>query len=260
MSSSAALRPTVIVTRPAEQAAPWVAGLQQAGWPVLFLPLIEIVPVADAAALCAAIGPWHGWNAVMAVSPAAVQVLRAAGVPAPPAGVRCWAPGEGTALAWQAWGIEPSRIDRPPRDAAQMDSEALWPVVQHQLAPGVRVLMLRGASPDGRTGRDWLAQRCRDAGAHVEERVVYRRGPPAWDADRAQQARQAVGPGAVWLFSSSEAIANLAQLLPQAPWGQTQAIATHPRIAEAARAMGVGQVHTCRPALPDVLQALESLA
>jgi uroporphyrinogen-III synthase len=259
VSPVAAPRPTVVVTRPAAQAEPWVAALHQAGWPVLPLPLIDTAPVADAATLRATIGPWHDWDAVMAVSPAAVEVLRAAGVPAPPAGVRCWASGEGTAQAWRAWGVDPARIDQPPHDAAQMDSEALWPVVRHQLGPGVRVLIVRGVSPDGRTGRDWLAQRCREAGARVEERVVYRRGPPAWDADRAAQARQAVGPSAVWLFSSSEAIANLAQLLPHAPWGHTRAIATHPRIADAARALGLGQVHTCRPALPDVLQALESL-
>lgn len=260
MSPVAAPRPTVVVTRPAAQAAPWVAALRQAGWAVLPLPLIDIAPVADAATLRAMMGPWHGWAAVMAVSPAAVEVLRAAGVPAPPDGVRCWAPGEGTAQAWRAWGVDPGRIDHPPRDSAQVDSEALWPLVWQQLAPGARVLIVHGASPDGRTGRDWLAQRCREVGAQVEERVVYRRVPPTWDADRAQQARLAVGPGAVWLFSSSEAIANLPQLLPQAPWGHTQAIATHPRIADAARALGVGRVHTCRPALPDVLQALESLA
>jgi uroporphyrinogen-III synthase len=38
------------------------------------------------------------------------------------------------------------------------------------------------------------------------------------------------------------------------------ALATHPRIAEAARALGFAEVITARPALADVVRALESWA
>lgn len=254
-----ASRPTVVVTRPTDQAGAWLQGLRAAGWPVLALPLIDIVPAADPPALRAVVADWADLDAAMFVSPAAVGMLRQAAVPAPAHGLRCWAPGAGTVRALRDWGVAPAAIDRPPADAAQMDSEALWPVIAPQVRPGHRLLIVRGVSANGHAGRDWLLQRCRDAGCRVRVVVAYRRQPPVWDAARRAEAGRAAGDGAVWLFSSSEAVGHLRDLLPHAPWSQARAIATHPRIAEAARALGFGAVRICRPALSDVVQALESL-
>ncbi|MEW6693922.1 MAG: uroporphyrinogen-III synthase [Pseudomonadota bacterium] len=254
------VRPTVVVTRPADQAGPWVDGLRAAGWPVLPLPLIEIAPAAEPAVLRAAVAGWAAVDAAMFVSPAAVAALRQAGVPAPGPAVRCWAPGAGTARALSDWGVAPAAVDQPPADAPQHDSEALWPVVAPQVRAGWRLLIVRGMSADGHGGRDWLLQRCRAAGATVRTLVAYRRQPPVWDAARQAQVRDMLGSGAVWLFSSSEAIGHLRDRVPDAPWAQARALATHPRIAEAARALGFGHVATCRPTLADVVQALESMA
>jgi uroporphyrinogen-III synthase len=68
-------------------------------------------------------------------------------------------------------------------------------------------------------------------------------------------------PGAhVWLFSSSEAVSVLAaQAVPGASWASARAIATHPRIAESARAAGFGQVSLARPDLAAVVACLQSL-
>ena len=66
--------------------------------------------------------------------------------------------------------------------------------------------------------------------------------------------------GSVWLLSSSEAVAHLAEALPDQHWGAAHALATHPRIAEAARAAGFGTVRECRPALEDVVASIESAA
>lgn len=251
-------RPVVVVTRPADQAGAWVQGLRAAGWPVLALPLIDIVPATDPPALRAAVADWADLDAAMFVSPAAVGALRQAAVPAPAPGLRCWAPGTGTVRALRDWGVAPAAIDHPPADATQMDSEALWPVIAPQVRPGHRLLIVRGVSVNGHAGRDWLLDRCRGAGATVRTVVAYRRQPPIWDAIRRAEAGRAVADGAVWLFSSSEAVGHLRDLLPQAAWSRARAIATHPRIAEAARALGFGEVRTCRPTLPDVVQALES--
>ncbi|WP_334154999.1 uroporphyrinogen-III synthase [Tepidimonas sp.] len=258
MSAERASRPLVVVTRPADQAGAWVQGLRAAGWPVLALPLIDIVPAADPSALRAAVAGWADLDAAMFVSPAAVEALRQAAVPVPAPGLRCWAPGAGTVRALRDWGVAPAAIDHPPADAAQMDSEALWPVIAPQVHPGHRLLIVRGVSANGHAGRDWLLERCRGGGATVRTVVAYRRQPPTWDVIQRAKAGRAVADGAVWLFSSSEAVGHLRDLLPQAAWARARAIATHPRIAEAARALGYGEVRTCRPTLPDVVQALES--
>jgi uroporphyrinogen-III synthase len=59
----------------------------------------------------------------------------------------------------------------------------------------------------------------------------------------------------VWLFSSAEAVGHLHG---QALTGQ-RAIATHPRIAEAARAAGFHPVVLARPDPEAVTQALKAL-
>ncbi|TSE34701.1 uroporphyrinogen-III synthase [Tepidimonas charontis] len=251
-------RPTVVVTRPAEQAQNWITELQAAGWPVLALPLIAIESIADGARWRAVIGDGTGWDALWFASPAAVQVVRAAGVPAP-SGCRCWAPGAGTADALRDWGVAAPYIDAPPPQAPQMDSEALWEVVAPRLRSGMRVLAVRGQSADGRTGRDWLARRCQEAGVHVHTLVVYRRVAPPWQAAQRTRAQQAARDGSIWLFSSSEALAHLRALLPAECWQGARALATHARIAQAARAAGFGTVVETRPTLADVQQALESL-
>jgi uroporphyrinogen-III synthase len=47
--------------------------------------------------------------------------------------------------------------------------------------------------------------------------------------------------GHVWVFSSSEAVAHLQTLSPQADWSASRAVATHARIAAAARSAGFAQ-------------------
>lgn len=196
--------------------------------------------------------------------------------------LRCWAPGPGTAAALVKAGVVPTCIDQPAPDAGQFDSEALWSVVSHQLQAGDRVLVVRGdshpdlraaaqglmqesgqppsaAPTDAGSGRDWLAQRCRERGALVEHCVAYQRVLPTWSPAQHQLAQQAVAQGAVWLFSSSEAVAALAVLLPGGDWSHSQALATHPRIAQAVQRLGFATVHRCRPALADVLQALNAI-
>jgi uroporphyrinogen-III synthase len=92
----------------------------------------------------------------------------------------------------------------------------------------------------------------------VEFVVAYQRAAPRLDDSEVALAQQAARDGSVWLLSSSEAVAHLSQALPRVDWGEAQALATHPRIAEAARAAGFGTVRECRPALADVVASIES--
>jgi len=271
----------LIVTRPAAEAGAWVAALRAAGWPAWALPLIQITEAHDAAtaqALHQARAHWAEMDALMFVSGAAVSHFFAADGAALPAaasaaatGTRFWAPGPGTAhLLAQALtrlGLDASRIDAPPADAAQFDSESLWPVVAPQVLAGRRILVVRGASVDAVAappnpptgpGRDWLMRQCTAAGALVQACVAYERRAPEWSVATRAQALQAQGAGSVWLFSSSEALDHLLAAELPADWSRAQALVTHPRITERARQAGFGRVLQTRPALPDVLRALES--
>jgi uroporphyrinogen-III synthase len=62
----------------------------------------------------------------------------------------------------------------------------------------------------------------------------------------------------VWLFSSSEAVENLRKV-SDSQWSKALAIATHPRIAQAAKDAGFGVVYESRPLLADVAASIESL-
>jgi uroporphyrinogen-III synthase len=58
-------------------------------------------------------------------------------------------------------------------------------------------------------------------------------------------------------LSSSEALANLRATLPGQSFAGAWALATHPRIAQAAKDAGFGQVLETRPTLNDVVAALQ---
>jgi uroporphyrinogen-III synthase len=263
--------PRVIVTRPEQEAQRWVRDLRARGFAAEALPLIAILPVAAAAARAAlrqARARLGGYQAAMFVSGNAVRYFfdAASSDALTITETRAWATGSGTAGALLQAGWPPTRIDVPDVVAGeQADSEALWARVQAQIRPGARVLMVRGGDPDGHpAGRAWLADRLAAAGAQVDTVVAYRRAPPVWDAAQRALARAALQDGSVWLFSSSEAAANLGaltrDLLPGLALHTARAVATHPRIAHAARAAGFGAVTAARPALDAVIRSIESFA
>ena len=283
MGESTAQRPApgrverLIVTRPAAEADVWVQALNAQGWPAQALPLIDIGEPSDAhtrEALRAWRAAWVKVDAMLFVSGAAVGHFFAAGAvarPSTPFNTRFWAPGPGTARQLEqaigALGIGPERIDSPPAEAAQFDSEHLWPVVAPQVVKGSRILIVRGSSStdappsEGAVpghGRDWLIRQCEARGAIVEGCVAYERRPPVLNDAARALVLQGTGQGSVWLFSSSEALAGLCAAQPSARWTESTALVTHPRIAQAAREVGFGRVIESRPNLPDVLRVLES--
>jgi len=263
----------VIVTRPQREAQDWVHELAKAGLSAQALPLIDIRPAPDAAALARvwqrlADGSYAGVMFVSANAVAGFFASSSASSPvfAAPSAIktRAWAPGPGTAKALLQAGVAPERIDAPASEAAQFDSEALWQVVGPQVKPGHRVLIVRGgdaqsAASGSGNGRDWLAQRLVEAGARAEFVMAYQRAQPQFDAAQQQLATEAAGDGSVWLFSSSEAVRNLQACLPAQDWHAARAVATHPRIAAAARQAGFGVVCESRPALADIKASIESL-
>lgn len=245
---------TLIVTRPRPQCAAWLARLAALGVDAAALPLIEILPALDATPVRAAWAALAQVDLAVFVSPNAVEHFFAqAGSAGWPGHTLAACVGPGSAQALAAHGVPAARIVQPAVDAASLDSEHLW----EQLSPrrdwaGARVLLLRG---DG--GREWLAERLAEAGARVEAVTVYHRAGPRFSA--AEQALLSAAEADpmrfVWLFSSAEAVGHL----HGTPLTGQRAIATHPRIAEAARAAGFHPVVLARPAPEAVTQALKGL-
>lgn len=270
----------VIVTRVQPQAARWVK-LLMPRFEAVALPLIETRALADTSALQAAGQRWADYRAVMFVSSHAVDYFFAASTAiasadrAPGAlNTRAWATGPATRAALLAQGLPDHLVDAPPVQAGQFDSESLWQEVQSQVTPGTRVLIVRGDSrgagdveyaepgADGAlgVGRDWLAQRLRQAGAGVDFVVAYQRGAPLWTNEQRTLATGAADDGSVWLFSSAEALTHLQSLLPDQDWSRSRAVATHARIAQAARSLGFAVVVESRPTLTDSVASIESLS
>jgi uroporphyrinogen-III synthase len=274
----------VVVTRPAGDAPGWMQGLAVAGFSPWLLPLIDVLPVPDPSAMLDCWQRVGDYQALMFVSGNAVAHFYASKPPEVPVDIeylaiktRAWATGPGTVRALQLAGVWDGLIDAPLTDSPQFDTEALWAVVQSQVQPTSRILIVRGAQQAQQTdgglnvglsaepvqtagaGRDWFAAQLLQAGAQVDVVVAYQRGVPVMSDLQKTQAQAAAVDGSVWLFSSSEAIANLQQALPQQSWGAARAVATHSRIAAKAKQAGFGVVCESRPALSSVVASIESI-
>jgi uroporphyrinogen-III synthase len=274
----------IIVTRPRLEADVWVKQLRALHFDAVALPLIHIRAPADNQDVTKVWVNLDQYSAVMFVSSNAVRYFYPSNMPlagefiaytaiknivnseVKAAKPRMWATGPGTRDALLAQSVPADLIDSPDSDAAQFDSEALWSRVQHQVKAGDKVLIVRGSSAnstdvDGAesvrmNGRPWLADQLTAAGVQVDIVVSYQRSAPVFDASELALMAQAATDQSVWLLSSSEAVANLQTVSGLASglnWSNARAIATHPRIAQAARDAGFGVVYESRPLLADVV-------
>jgi uroporphyrinogen-III synthase len=261
----------VIVTRPARDAAPWVDAMVATGLDAVALPLIAVAPLDDQEPLREAWRRISSYTAVMFVSGNAAEHFFAQQPAAGPVFTaqtaiksRAWATGPGTVQALMRAGVPDAAIDAPVPGAGQFDSEALWAVVGAGVKPGQRFLIVRGqdgadTSASGGAGRDWFARQLQQAGAQVDLVAAYQRCLPAFGPREQSLAREAAVDGTIWLFSSSQAIANLSALLPAQSWARARAVATHVRIAAAAKRAGFGVVCESRPTLADAVASIESM-
>jgi len=272
----------VIVTRPQADALRWVQALGMQGFDALALPLIEIHPVSDTAAIVAAWRSSSQCQAIMFVSAAAVEHFFAArpvdaDLGQPGHGPRLWATGPGTVAALGRQGVARHRIDAPATDGGQYDSEALWRLVGPRVQPSRQVMLVRGAGRDVSRpaessmndpagagddeqgeGRDWLSTQLAQAGVPVRFVVAYWRAAPRPQGLRQALEHNRIGDDAWWLFTSAQAIRNLVICLPEHDWSRSRAITSHARIAAAARLAGFGVVRESRPALADMAASIKS--
>ena len=280
----------VIVTRPRLEADAWVKQLRALHFDAVALPLIHIGAPADNQDVTKVWVNLDQYSAVMFVSSNAVRYFYLSNMPlagelidyraiknivnseVKAAKPRMWATGPGTRDALLAQSVPADLIDSPDSDSAQFDSEALWSRVQHQVKAGDKVLIVRGSSAnstdvDGAesvrmNGRPWLADQLTADGVQVDIVISYERRAPVFDAAELALLCQVSTDPSIWLLSSSEAVANL-QSITDVNWpnvkANARAIATHPRIAQAARDAGFGVVYESRPLLADVVASIESM-
>jgi len=252
----------ILVTRPEPQATQWARQLGALGVHAQALPLIDIGPPADTAPVKALWSALDTVDLLMFVSPNAAQwFARMAPTDATwPAGTWAAAPGPGTAdvvrECFTPLGLAPSRLLTPPADAEQFDSEHLWPVLAGHDWHGRHVRIISGGDRNEARGRQWLSERLREAGAEVSAVLTYQRQAARWTAaQRDLQAQAWARPSEhLWLLSSSEAVDYLCTLAGPLPHG-ARALATHPRVADHARAAGFSDVDTVAPRVEAVAQA-----
>lgn len=260
---------TVVITRPAGQSNELIERLAAAGAVTLDFPLIDIAPVDDDAPLRAALGSLERYALVVFVSPNAIDhAFARSGAIWPhalPVGVV--GPGSVRALARHGVNAPAHQVISPASDAdednGRFDSEGLFAAIDAALGEanleGKRVLIVRG---DG--GREWLADRLREAGAEVETVAAYRRLVPepsiaAW----ARVHRLLAGEPHAWLLTSSEGVRNLHELAQEhltadeiAQLKRAPIVAPHPRIAQTARALGFDRITVSGAGDERIAQAL----
>ena len=255
---------TIIVTRPSGQARQLIevltnsieqSGVANRSLPeIISLPLLTIVPKADDHLADHIATTLKDADLAIFVSPNAIEcVMRLLerdwqefSKKIIPIGVM----GGSSKFALQNHGIGQENNPTPiliPKNNEEWDSEGLWRELQNLGWDWEtkKVIIFKGEG-----GRDWLADTLAKAGATVEAISTYTRIPldlnnPAWHAIHEMDFSKSL-----WLLTSSEAVRYLGKVVKdQFPQGlQTaSALCSHHNIADAAEAIGFGEVFTSEP-------------
>ncbi len=226
----------IVVTRPREHALALAERMRAAGADPILFPTIEILPPENAAAVASVIARLDGFQLAIFVSPTAAMRGHAMVMASRnwPKGLRVAAVGIGTASALEERGC--NAVIAP---AGEADSEALAELPDLQDLQGRSVVIFRGQG-----GREWLRTRLEARGARVEYAECYRRARPDADAGWLLARWQSGGIEAVSI-TSAEGLGNLFEMLGPTGGGYLRAtpvFVPHPRIALAARELGVREI------------------
>ena len=227
-SSSSSANPClrVVLTRPEDRQAELVQTLQSMGCEVLQLPALTICPLEPTeqsahwqperfeAIVFVSRGAWqnyrkHYWKSAgqsnQQTNPNSNNPI-----------VACVGVATAKEIA-RDLQVPLARVTYPEGDLSS-DSEGLWKLLQHELKPHARVLIVRGES-----GRDWLADTLASHGLQVSALSVYRRQANAWTSEQVQALlawSQSLQPqlsesvissdSGVWLITSGEGLEAIA--------------------------------------------------
>ncbi len=261
---------TVVITRPAAQAAALAQHVAAAGLEPLIFPAMAIAPTADPTALLDALSHLDRYRLVIFVSPNAItHALEHLQGPWPlnlPIGVM--GPGSLETLAAHGIAAPAYRLYSPVQSTAtgqaspqRFDSESLLQQLDIDALRGNIVLIIKGNG-----GRPWLAERLMEMEVKVAQVESYQRKRHLPD----EQQKQAIlnlrarNERATWVVTSSEAIDDLIQSLeeiggqPLVDWLKTSRwVVPHQRIAENATARGIRNIDLCGAGDARIVEALK---
>jgi uroporphyrinogen-III synthase len=243
---------TVVVTRPARQAGPFIAGLLERGARAVAFPTIAIEPMDLPPSARDDLAPdAHDWVVYTSANAVEHSITRLG----QPTRARVAAIGRATARALAAAGVQ---VDAWPELGA--DSEGLLAHPMLADVGGRRVLIVKGAG-----GRDALRAGLAARGARVATVEVYRRER----ADTPPDGLAALGPPrdaarTVVAATSVEVLESLLELVPEprVPWlRDLTLLVPGPRVAAAARRLGWRGAVVTAPSAEDgaMLEALAGL-
>jgi uroporphyrinogen-III synthase len=168
--------------------------------------------------------------------------------------------GEGSRQALQRHGVPASTRIFCPVDPDRSDSEGLLQALDLEALRGKPVLIVRGES-----GREFLGDALRAAGAQVQTVAAYRRAMPLFDEARRRELERLVCSQNDWLITSSEALRILLEMVKRLPLAdgvvnmqQQRLIVPHMRIADTARALGFSRIVQSRSGDDGLIAALQS--
>lgn len=222
----------IVVTRPAEQAAPLIRLIEEAGGTACSFPLLAIAPLDDYSSFDHILAGLAACDWAIFISSNAVQhsmprVLHR--YPSLPPGLRFAAIGPATAEALRQYGV--ATVLTP---VSRFDSESLLALPEMQAVHGQRCMIFRGVG-----GRELLAESLQARGAEVSCAESYRRINPQRDTGNLPELWQNKQLHAI-VVTSSEALRNLLQLAENAPWLKDVLVCVnHARIAEQAQQHGL---------------------
>jgi len=226
----------IVITRPAAQAQRLAELVREAGGNPILFPAIEILDAADQKPLDDVIARLDEFDIAIFISPSAVAKAMTLITTrrALPTHIKCVTIGSGSLKALERFGVR--EVISP---KGRYDSEALLALPLFHNAAGKRVMVFRG---DG--GREFLGDELTRRGAHIEYVTCYRRGKPRTDPAPllAAWSRNEI---AALVFTSSEGLRNFHEIIGvpgQLRLRETPVFVPHPRIAAAARGLGLTKV------------------
>ena len=198
---------TILVTRPAHQAAALMSLIKQAGGDALPFPTIEILPPQNPQPAITQFQQLRQFDILLFISANAARIgmemIQQQGTL--PQTIQVAAVGKATTRALQQLGVE---VDILPQ--SRFDSEGLLATPQLQAVSNQRILIVRGEG-----GRELLAETLRKRGAEVHYAEAYRRTIPNTDPTPVLQAWQA-GQLDAAIVTSNQSLDNLIQMVGEA--------------------------------------------
>jgi len=228
---------TVVITRPAAQAAALAQRVAAAGHEAVVFPLLAIDPLPDQSALRAALADVSPYALVAFVSPNAIDAACAIRSEWPRE-VTLAVVGEGSRAALARHGITDANA------TIVSPANTLLETLDLDRLRGGRALIVRGE-----TGRELLGDALRGAGMQVQQLAAYRRSIPPLDDGRRRQLLRLLDADSIWIITSSEALRGLIGMATQAggrdcvvKLQQMRLLVPHERIEETARELGFSSV------------------